>query len=141
MVANWSYWEAKRLLTNAVRWAAGAAAPVEIEAPLCVEVTAWEQAEANRRVIHLVNVQSDIGRTITIKGGVGQATRENLHVIQEILPVHDLVVRFQVPAGKAVNQIALQPDGISLSVTRNGAWAQVTVPMIEVHGAVVIEWA
>ena len=102
MVANWSYWEAKRLLVNAVRWAANAAAPVEMDAPLCVEVTAWDQAEENRRVIHLVNVQSDIGRTVTIKGGVGQATRESLHVIQEILPVYDLVVRFRTPEGKAV---------------------------------------
>ena len=109
-------------MTNAVRWAANAAAPVEVDAPLCVEVTAWEQAEENRRVIHLVNVQSDIGRTVTIKGGVGQATRENLHVIQEILPVYDLVVRFRAPEGKAVKQVTLQPDGVALSVTQNGPW-------------------
>jgi uncharacterized membrane protein len=142
MVAGWSYWEAKRLLANAVRWAAGAAAPVEVDAPLCVEVTAWDQAEERRRVIHLVNVQSDIGRTVTIKGGGwGQPSRENLHVIQEILPVHDLSVRFRVPAGKAVKRVTLQPGGITLSLTQNGEWDQVIVPKIEVHGAVVIEWA
>ncbi len=141
MVANWSYWEAKRLLTNAVRWAADAPAPVEVAAPLCVEVTAWDQAAENRRVIHLVNVQSDIGRTVTIKGGSGESRRENLHVIQEILPVHDLGVRFQIPAGKAVKQVSLQPDGEPLNVTRDNTWAEVTVPRLDVHGAVVIEWA
>jgi uncharacterized membrane protein len=141
MVATWSYWEAKRLLANAVRWAASADAPVNVDAPLCIEVTAWDQVQEGRRVIHLVNVQSDIGRTVTIKGGWGQPARENLHVIQDILPVHDLTVHFRVPAGKQVKQVSLQPAGVVLNVTRDGNCISVAVPKIHIHGAVVINWA
>lgn len=141
MYATSSYWEIKRLLANAVRWAAGGAAPVELDAPLCVELTAWDQPAENRRVIHLVNVQSDIGRTVTIKGAWAEGGRENLHVIQDILPVYDLTVRFQATAGKQVKQALLQPTGISLDVTSDGEWMSVRVPKVWIHEAVVVEWA
>ena len=75
MYATASYWEAKLLLVNAVRWAAAEPAPVELAAPLCVELTAWDQAAENRRVIHLVNVQSDIGRTVSNQSSWDHGTR------------------------------------------------------------------
>jgi uncharacterized membrane protein len=139
MYATSSYWEAKRLMANAVRWAAGEAAPVEVEAPLCVEVTAWDQPEQGRRVIHLVNIQSDIGRTLSNKSSMEQGAQENLHVIQEILPVYDLGVRFRLPAGKQVKHISLQPSGIELTPVSEGVWSSVRVPKVHVYEAVVIE--
>lgn len=141
MYATASYWEAKQLLANAVRWAAAQPAPVLVEAPLCVEVTAWDQADHNRRVIHLVNVQSDIGRTVSNESTWDRGTRENLHVIQEILPVHDVRVRFQAPPDKRVARVTLQPSGTELTPTVEGEWAAVIVPKLWIHEAVVVEWA
>jgi hypothetical protein len=138
--ATASYWEARRLIANAVRWAAGTAAPVELDAPLCVELTAWDQPAANRRIVHLVNVQSDIGRTVTIKGDWGKSAQENLHVIQEILPVHDLIVRMKTPAGKQAARAVLQPAGQPLPWTVDGDWLSVQVPRVHVHEAIVWEW-
>jgi uncharacterized membrane protein len=146
MYAMSSYWETKQLLANAVRWAANAAAPVELAAPLCVELTAWDQTAdgpsgKNRRVIHLVNVQSDISRTVTIKGGWEGGARENLHVIQEILPVYDLKMRFSVPAGKRVKHVSLQPAGINLDAVPEDGALTVQVPKVWIHEAVVVDWA
>ena len=90
--------------------------------------------------MHLVNVQSDIGRTVTIKGDWGKGGRENLHVIQEILPVHDLIVRVQVPAGRQIRRVSLQPGGQVLPVVIEGDWSAVRVPRLDVHAAVVVEW-
>jgi uncharacterized membrane protein len=146
MYAMSSYWETKQLLANAVRWAANAAAPVELEAPLCVELTAWDQTAdgpsgKNRRVIHLVNVQSDISRTVSIKGGWEGGARENLHVIQEILPVYDLKMRFSVPVGKQVKHVSLQPAGITLDAVPEDGALTVQVPKVWIHEAVVVDRA
>jgi hypothetical protein len=144
MYATVSYWEAKMLVANAVRWAAGEDPPAKLDAPLSVELTAWDQGEKNRRVFHLVNVQSDIGRTIAIDptGGAPdrKMTGENLHVIQEILPVRDLGLRFKVPTGKHIAQVTLQPNGAVLDVDVSGEWASARVPEVWVHEAVVVEW-
>jgi len=141
-----SYWETKQLLANAIRWVANATAPVELEAPLCVELTAWDQtaegpAGKDRRIMHLVNVQSDIGRTICIKGGWDGSARENLHVIQEILPVYDLKVRFALPNGRRVKGVSLQPAGIALEASPDGDALLVQVPRVHIHEAVVVDWA
>ena len=67
-------------------------------------------------------------------------TGENLHVIQEILPVSDLVLRFRIPVGKEIAHVTLRPAGVALDVTRSGDWASVTVPNVWVHEAVVVNW-
>jgi hypothetical protein len=145
MYCTASYWEVRKLIGNAVRWAAGTPAPVELEAPVCVELTAWDQVwadagKARRRIVHLVNVQSDIGRTVMIGGDWSKPSRENLHVIQDILPVHDLVVRVKVPADAQVGRVSLQPDGLPISTSVDGEYLTVQVPRVHVHEAVVIEW-
>jgi type 1 glutamine amidotransferase len=140
MYAMDSYWEARKLIANAVRWAAAAPAPVEVDAPVCIELTTWDQDDKNRRVIHLVNVQSDITRTVSLKGDFGVSHRENLHVIQDILPVYDLPLRFQVPAGKQVKRVMMQPENVPLVTQEKDGWVEVKVPKVHVHEAIVIEW-
>lgn len=140
MFATSSYWEARTLIANSVRWAATSAAPVEVDAPVCIELTTWDQADRNRRVIHLVNVQSDITRTVSLKGEVGGSHRENLHVIHEILPIFDLVLRFQVPAGKEISRVTMQPENVPLVIQTENDWKKVIVPKVHVHEAIVVDW-
>jgi len=141
MYAMFSYWEARKLIANAVRWAAAAPAEVEVEAPVCIELTAWDQADKNRRVAHLVNVQSDITRTVSMKGDNTASSRENLHVIHDILPVYDLELRFQVPAGKQVKRVVMQPENGTLAAQVEDGWVKVKVPKVHVYEAIVIEWS
>jgi len=140
MYATASYWEARQLIANAVRWAAAERAPVEVDGPVCIELTAWDQAGHNRRVAHLVNVQSDITRTVSMKSDTGSSARENLHVIHDILPVHDIELRFQVPAGKRLKQVMMQPEGTPLTTRAEDGWVTVRAPKVHVHEAIVIEW-
>ena len=140
MYATASYWEIRKLIANAVRWAAGQPAPAEVDAPLCVELTAYDQDDHNRRVLHLVNVQSDITRTVALKGDNNGAGRENLHVIQELLPVHDLCVRFQVPEGKEIAGVTLQPENIPLTIGKENGWVTVRIPKLHVYEQIVIDW-
>jgi hypothetical protein len=140
MYTTAGYWEIRKLIGNAVRWAAAAPAAAELDAPICVELTAWDQADRNRRVMHLINVQSDITRTVALKGDNNAAGRENLHTIQEILPVYDLALRFQVPEGKQLASVVQQPENIPLAAQQTDGWVDVKVPKLHVHAAVVAEW-
>ncbi len=135
-----TYWEFRALINNAVRWAAGASPEVELEAPMSVELTAWDQEERSRRVFHLVNLQSDISRTIATHRSDFWVTNENMHVIQEMIPVHDLKLRFAVPENKQLHRVTLQPSNLELSVTVNNATAEVQVPKVWIHEVVVAEW-
>ena len=66
LYAKWGHPEYKVLLTNAVTWAAGQAAPLQVDAPMCVEATLLAQPEQGRVVVHLVNYQPELGRTFTL---------------------------------------------------------------------------
>jgi hypothetical protein len=140
MYTTAGYWEIRKLIGNAVRWAAAGAAPAELDAPICVELTAWDQAKRNRRVMHLINVQSDITRTVALQGDNSAAGRENLHTIQDILPVYDLALRFQVPEGKQLARVVQQPEDSELAAQQKDGWVEVKVPKLHVHSAIVAEW-
>lgn len=65
--ARYGHPEFKKLLMNAIDWAAEMApAVLEVKAPASVEATLFEQASENRLVVHLVNFQSEIGRSIRL---------------------------------------------------------------------------
>lgn len=66
---EWGAPEFRKLIVNAVKWAAKERAPVEVEAPMSVEVNIFEQPEKNRIVVHLNNFQTDPGKNIrTVPG-------------------------------------------------------------------------
>ena len=68
----------KRLIANAVRWAAGSPPPLNMEAPATVEMAAWRDEKARRTIVHLVN------RT---GAGLPRGEGESMH---QVIPVHDL---------------------------------------------------
>lgn len=65
--AQWGHPEFKRLLINALRWCAeNSPAPLQVEAPLSVEATLFKQPAENRLVVHLLNYQSEPGRSLKL---------------------------------------------------------------------------
>lgn len=123
---------AQRLLVNAVRWAAREEPSVMVEAPLCVEVTAFHQPERNRMIIHLVNHQSAPIRFAPLAGCSNPSVRE-------ILPVHDIAVEIRLPQGRQVARAYLAPEMEEVDFQMEGGRIRLQVPKLEVHRMVVIE--
>lgn len=112
----------RALLADAVRWAAGKAPPVELEAPFTVEMVVWGQGNG-KRIVHLVN------RT------AAGPMRTKGSVITECIPVHDLRLTF----AEQVRSARLEPQGLGLEVhPRDGRW-EVHLPRLDVHGMVIVE--
>lgn len=65
--AQWGHPEYKRMLINAVEWATEYdRSPLIVEAPISVEATLQEQPDRARTLIHLVNFQSNPGRSVDL---------------------------------------------------------------------------
>jgi hypothetical protein len=113
----------RQLIANAVRWAAGEAPPIEVEAPATVEVEPWESASSDKWMIHLLNFTA-----------AGPA-RTKGSVIDEAIPVHDLVLRLPF----RVRRATLQPEARELKVRPVGGGSEIVVPRLETYSVVVVE--
>jgi type 1 glutamine amidotransferase len=106
--------EARRLLGNAVRWAAGEEI-LEIEAPSCIETTLFAQEAEGRTIVHLVNTQPT----------------------EETIPVTDITARIRFK--KPITKVYLAPDSTELEYSVEGDTVEVRVPKVEYHNMIVIE--
>ena len=117
----------RRLLTNAVKWAAGAnQPPVRVEAPLCVQAAFYTQQEGRRMVVHLLNeVNTTANRALPFN---------NPSEREETLPVFGIKVSFRGPEVSSASQ---EPEHLSLPVKKVADGVEVTVPRLDVHSMVV----
>lgn len=127
--------ELKWLMADAVRSVSRAPLRLALEAPSCVEMTAFEREKERQLVIHLVNFQPEIGRTVAY----GYGSFETRHIIQETLPVHDL--RLKVKTDTDVVSIKLQPENVELGFEIEDGFASLTIPKLQNHSMVVVEYA
>jgi len=120
-----------KLMLRALRWAGGRQL-VEVDAPPCVEMTAFRQQAHDRLVVHMVNYQS-----IPLRGYF----TERSPLIDHILPVHDLTVTAQISRGRKVRKVYLAPDKKRLKWTQEtGSRIRIAVPRIDIHGMAVVEF-
>ncbi len=83
--------DTKTLIANAVRWAAGEAALVEIDGPPTLECVLWrESGSSSGLLLHLVNT-----------AGAGPLRVKNSS-LQQVLPVYDIQIRLNRRINKAV---------------------------------------
>ncbi len=122
-----SFPELKCVLADAVRHAAGAPLTVELKAPASVELTAWEREEGKQLVVHLVNCQPEVGRDLY----------SSRHVIDEIIPVHDLELTSHV--GRPVRAVHLQPANTALNFEQRGDKVKVQIDRLDCHAVVVFD--
>lgn len=61
-------------------------------------------------------------------------------MIQEVLPVYNVKVRVKIPKGKEVKKIYLAPDMEDVKYTMKEGYAEVSVPKLEYHRMVVVEF-
>lgn len=130
--ANYSYGYPyqRRLVAKAIEWAAREPFAIQVEAPMCVQSTFWQQADAKgkRIIVHLFN-----GLNTTSDHGLPEVA---VPLREESVPIHDLKVSFK---GMRIGRVHLEPEGTVLisKVTPQGI--EVVVPKLEIHSMVVAE--
>jgi Hypothetical glycosyl hydrolase 6/Beta-galactosidase trimerisation domain len=122
-----SFPELKWLMGDAVRMVAREPLPVQVKAPLCVEVNAFEREK--QLVVHLVNFQPEMSKYMAM-GPI-----ESRHSVQEILPVYELEVA--VRGLKGLKTVEQQPEGKVLSHREEAGVVIVKVPRLDCHSMIV----
>jgi hypothetical protein len=119
----------RRLITNAVRWAAGSKTPpVKVEAPLCVQAAFYTQKDAARTIVHLLN---------EVNTGADRALPENNPPQrEEVLPISGIRVKIADPHVSSATQ---EPEHRPLPLQRTAGGVEVVVPRLDVHSMVVFE--
>ncbi len=112
-----------RLLRNAIKWAANEPQPVEIEGPGVIDVTAWRQRDS--MTVHLVNLSNPM----MMKGP-----------LREAISVGPLRARIRLPEGAQPRRTQLLTAGVAPQVQRDGGALTVTVPSVEVHEVIAIDF-
>jgi hypothetical protein len=102
-----------RLLQNAIRWVAGAGAPVTVEGDGVIETFAWE-TEAGM-AIHILNY-----------------TNPNMHRgwVRQYYPIGEQKVRVALPAGKRVTRVELLRAERDVRYRVTGGTLEFTVPRV-----------
>jgi len=131
--ALWSYSfpYQRPLMARAIELAAGSPPPVTVAAPMCVQATCFQQSDekGKRTIVHLFN-------GLDTASGHGQPKSE-VPLREEIVPVHDIRVRFAGPVPKHVH---IEPGGTDVDATRADNVTEVRVPPLDVHLMVVAEY-
>jgi hypothetical protein len=122
-----SFPELKWVLAAAVRHAAGAPLQVELKAPASVELAAWERDNGKQLVLHLVNCQPEVGRDLY----------SSRHVVDEIIPVHNLELTVRVD--RPVGVVHLQPAGTPLRFEQEGEAVKVQIERLDCYAMVVFD--
>jgi hypothetical protein len=130
--ANFSYgYPYERVIVaRAIKWAARERAPVEVEAPMCVQSSVFRQKDPDgeRLVVHLFN-------------GINSSTDHGLPAVnvplrEEFVPIGGIKVRFNKVRPKRIH---LQPENLELAPVSKDEWIEVALPPLAVHSMVVLE--
>jgi hypothetical protein len=120
----------RRILAQAMRWAAAEAPPVEVAAPMCVQSTVFRQKKAGRERL-LVHLYNNVNTT-----AFHALPNDDVPLREETIPIHDIAISLR---GYDIERVRLEPGGLDLALQREGEVVRVTVPKLEVHAIVVAE--
>ncbi|MGE5522181.1 MAG: beta-galactosidase trimerization domain-containing protein [Rhodospirillaceae bacterium] len=115
-----------RVLANAVRWALGEAAVIDVDAPDFVEATLMTQP--GRRMVHLVN--------FPVSKPLNTGWR---HMGRTLVPLADIRVSLALAAGETVREARLATTEQPLAVRQDTGTATVIVPRLLDHEIVIFE--
>ncbi|MEO8352463.1 MAG: alpha-amylase family protein [Chthoniobacteraceae bacterium] len=119
----------RRLITNAVRWAANLnEPPIAVTAPLSVQAAFYTQQDGQRSVVHLLNETNTSAHRALPENNPSQR--------EEILPIFDIKI---VARNSAIRTAFQEPGHLELPITRSKEGVEVIVPRLGVHSMVVFE--
>jgi type 1 glutamine amidotransferase len=127
---SYSYPYQRRLISQAIRWAASEPPPVEVQAPMCVQSTVFRQEKngQQRLLIHLYNNVN----TTAFHG----LPNDDVPLREETLPIHDIRVTLH---GYDIASVKLQPEEKELPLKTSGEETSLIVQQLDVHSIVVAE--
>ncbi len=127
---NYGYPYQRALLQQSIEWAAQSLFPIQVEAPMCVQVAYYQQEhEGNTRIIvHLFN-------NINTTGGHGLSAVET-PLREETVPITGIRIRIE---GLPVARCSFEPYGTELQLQSEEEAVIIDLPPLEVHAMVVIE--
>jgi len=128
----------RRLLREAVTRVAARPPAVEVRAPLCVTQHAWEQAEHNRWVVHLINDLDEAGRPRNRLPGEHDQGKNHIYGCaprNRTIPIHDVDVIIRKPGA---TKAALPLEGRDLAVRKVRDGIKVRIRRLEQHAMIVV---
>ncbi|HVW03018.1 MAG TPA: hypothetical protein VHB77_21840, partial [Planctomycetaceae bacterium] len=129
---SYSYPYQRRLLTRAIEWVAAEAAPIRVQAPMCVQAGYFRQQDekGERLVVHLFN-------NLNTTGQHGLPSAE-VPLREETIPIFDIRVQFMREKPKRCHA---EPGGLDLPMTpsADGRGVEVTLPKLALHSMVIAE--
>ena len=118
----------RRLISNAVRWAASQPPSIAVKAPLCVQAAFYTQSDGGRSVVHLLNeVNTSANRAIP---------ENNPSQREETVPIAGITVGVSSPG---ITTAFEEPGHVPLPLRRTATGVEVTLPRLDVHTMIVFE--
>lgn len=133
--ALWSYaYPYQRILLSLlVNHAAGGPPPIQVEAPMAVQSTVFEQptpdGRSGRVIVHLFN-----GLDSTSGHGLPRVATP---LREEVIPISGIRARFSNPSPRSFH---IEPGNVIPKVERAGEEVIVEVPPLGIHSMIVGEW-
>jgi len=124
---GYAYPYQRRLLSQAIRWAASEKPPVEVQAPMCVHATTFRQQKEGQQRL-LVHLYNDVNTT-----AFHGLPNDDVPLREETLPIHDIRIALR---GYNVKKIVQQPEEKELTIGGDGL---IVVPRLDVHSIVVVD--
>ena len=119
----------RRLISNAVRWAAAKnKPPVCVDAPLCVQAAFYTQNGGKRTIVHLLNDMNTTANRAVPENNPPQR--------EETVPIYGIQV---TTANPEVTLAFEEPGHQPLPITKTPDGAKVVVPRLDVHTMIVFE--
>lgn len=129
----WSYGYPyqRRMLRRVLEWAAGAAPPIAVQAPMSVQTTFYRQRlpEGERWLIHRYN-------GLNTTGGHGLPAVD-VPLREEVVPIHGVTLSW---TGRPPRRVTLQPGDRPVPWESAGDRQHVALPPLELHDIVVVEF-
>jgi|KBSMisStaDraftv2_1062788.scaffolds.fasta_scaffold06770_3 hypothetical protein len=117
-----------RVLANAVRYALGDNAVIEVDAPEFVDISFMVQRQ--RRLVHLIN--------FPVAKQLNTGWR---HAGRTLVPVDGIVVRLKLSPHERLREVRIASTEDTLASIELNGWIAVTVPRLNDHDIVVFELA
>ena len=121
--ARAGYSDHMRLIGDCVRVLVGHKLPLEVEAPVTLDVALYRQG--GRYLVHLVNLSTN-------QIADDSECEADAH---EVIPLHDIVLRWR----GAVSRVFRGSDGADLVTREEGGVTVAALPRLDVYDVVVIE--